>query len=213
MLPNFLYYLTLDHLTTGQGCLVTGLDVKHLDTATFEADAALRPRLRFVQADLTNEADVEAAFQAATSHHGKPPQILVANAGITNEAAHPPIWEIDVDVWDNVSAVNLRGTFLSIKHFLRSAKRWQDQESREIENLAIVITGSECGKFGQEGHADYATGKAGLNYGLVRGVKNEIVRMNSKARINSVAPGWVDTPLIGNRLDDPQEFWAETQAT
>jgi peptidoglycan/xylan/chitin deacetylase (PgdA/CDA1 family) len=44
-------------------------------------------------------------------------------------------------------------------------------------------------------------------------VKNEIVRLNSKARINAVAPGWVDTPLIEGRLDDPQEMWIEAQAT
>lgn len=153
------------------------------------------------------------AVEAATTHHGKPPQILVANAGITDESAHPPIWEMNLDVWERVSAVNLRGTFLTIKHFLKSVKTWQDKESKEIDNLAIVVTGSECGKFGQEGHSEYATGKAGLQYGLVKGVKNEIVRINSKARINAVAPGWVDTSLIGDRLDDPKEMWAEAQAT
>ena len=75
------------------------------------------------------------------------------------------------------------------------------------------MTGSETGKFGQAGHTEYASGKAGLQYGVVRGVKNEIVYLNSKARINAVAPGWVDTPLIGGRLDDPQEMWTEAQAT
>lgn len=44
-------------------------------------------------------------------------------------------------------------------------------------------------------------------------MKNEIVRLNSKARINAVAPGWVNTALIGDRLDDPKEMWAECQAT
>ena len=63
------------------------------------------------------------------------------------------------------------------------------------------------------GHSEYASGKAGLQYGLVRGVKNEIVRLNRKARINAVAPGWVNTPLIKGRLDDPEEMWAEAQAT
>ena len=63
------------------------------------------------------------------------------------------------------------------------------------------------------GHTEYASGKAGLQYGLVKGVKNEIVKLNSKARVNAVAPGWVNTPLIEGRLDDPRELWVEAQAT
>jgi NAD(P)-dependent dehydrogenase (short-subunit alcohol dehydrogenase family) len=82
-----------------------------------------------------------------------------------------------------------------------------------LENVAIVVTGSETGVFGQAGHAEYASGKAGLQYGLVRSVKNEIVRLNGKARVNAVAPGWVDTGLIEGRLDDPGETWREAEAT
>jgi hypothetical protein len=37
--------------------------------------------------------------------------------------------------------------------------------------------------------------------------------LNAKARINAVAPGWVNTALIGDRLDDPYEMWAECQST
>jgi len=128
---------------------------------------------------------------------------LVANAGITDESNEYPIWETPLDLWGKTYHTNIRGTFLTIKHFLHSA----------IENLAIVVTGSETGKFGQAGHTEYASGKAGLQYGLVRGVKNEIVKLNSKGRINAVAPGWVDTPLIEGRLDDPKELWVEAQAT
>lgn len=59
----------------------------------------------------------------------------------------------------------------------------------------------------------YASGKAGLQYGLVPTVKNEIVKLNAKGRINAVAPGWVNTELIGNRLDDAKEAYYESQAT
>ena len=148
----------------------------------------------------------------AYDHHG-PINILVANAGIADESHAYPIWEIPSELWQNVYNVNIRGTFLTIKHFLKTAETCQRQLGKELENLAIVVTGSETGKFGQEGHTEYASGKAGLQYGLVRGVKNEIVRLNSKARINAVAPGWVDTPLTEGRLDDPRELWAEAQAT
>lgn len=138
---------------------------------------------------------------------------MVANAGITDESNDYPIWETPLDLWEKTYHTNIRGTFLTIKHFLRSAKSSQEQQGSELENLAIVVTGSETGKFGQAGHTEYASGKAGLQYGLVRGVKNEIVKLNSQARINAVAPGWVDTPLIEGRLDDPKELWVEAQAT
>jgi NAD(P)-dependent dehydrogenase (short-subunit alcohol dehydrogenase family) len=158
-------------------------------------------------------------MSSAVAHFG-PINILCANAGITNEQNHPNIWELPLETWEDVYRVNVRGTFLTIKHFLLAAIEAQkglssstDTSVTELPNLSIVVTGSECGKFGQAGHAEYASGKAGLQYGLVPTVKNEIVRINSLARINAVAPGWVNTSLIGDRLDDPRELYFESQGT
>jgi NAD(P)-dependent dehydrogenase (short-subunit alcohol dehydrogenase family) len=117
------------------------------------------------------------------------------------------------ELWDRTYATNVRGTYLTIKHFLRIVESSQKEIGKELANVSVVVTGSECGVFGQAGHVEYASGKAGLQYGLVRTVKNEIVRLNAKARINAVAPGWVDTELIEGRLDDPKEMWREAQAT
>lgn len=139
--------------------------------------------------------------------------VLAANAGITDESAQYNIWEMPIDVWDRVNSVNSRGTFLTIKHFLKAAEASQQSSAQELPNLAIVVTGSECGKFGQAGHVEYASGKSGLQYGVVRTVKNELVHLNARGRINAVAPGWVDTPLIGDKLDDPHVLWREAQAT
>jgi NAD(P)-dependent dehydrogenase (short-subunit alcohol dehydrogenase family) len=193
-LTNFLPILTI---STGQGCRVTGHDFKPI-TSPEKSD-----NFYTVQGDISTEESISSAIQSAHSHFG-PINILIANAGITDEQNAYPIWELPIDLWEKVYAINIRGCFLTIKHFLRSAKASQDAAGKEMEHLAVVVTGSECGKFGQEGHAEYASGKAGLQYGLIRGVKNEIVRLNSKARINAVAPGWVDTKLIGDRLDDPK---------
>ena len=49
---------------------------------------------------------------------------------------------------------NVKGTFLTVKHFLLSVKKAQEAQGAELENVAVVITGSETGKFGQEGHAE-----------------------------------------------------------
>jgi NAD(P)-dependent dehydrogenase (short-subunit alcohol dehydrogenase family) len=170
------------------------------------------PNIFHVTGDMADEASIAASMQEAMDRFG-PIHILCANAGITNEQNHPPIWELPLETWESVYRVNVRGTFLTIKHFLRAAIRTQQTSGQELPNLAVVVTGSECGKFGQAGHAEYASGKAGLQYGLVPTVKNEMVRVNARARINAVAPGWVDTALIGDRLDDPRELYLEAQAT
>ncbi|KIX02481.1 uncharacterized protein Z518_08422 [Rhinocladiella mackenziei CBS 650.93] len=194
------------------GCRVTAFDRRTIDVAQLCSTADQASRIFTTQGDLTSEDSVAEVFRSATAKFG-PLNVLVANAGITDESAHPPIWEIGSNLWDKVNGNNVKGTFLTVKHFLLSVKKAQEARGSELENVAIVITGSETGKFGQEGHAEYASGKAGLQYGLVRTVKNEIVRLNARARINAVAPGWVNTALIGDRLDDPKEMWAECQAT
>jgi NAD(P)-dependent dehydrogenase (short-subunit alcohol dehydrogenase family) len=192
----------------GQGCKVTAHDLH-----TIASPSPPKPNLFIVTGDISDEASVQSCFAAAKHHHG-PINILIANAGITDESNSYPIWKIPVDLWEKTYRTNIRGTFLTIKHFLQSAEDTQNENGgQELENLEIVVTGSETGKFGQAGHAEYASGKASLQYGLVRSVKNEIVHLNSRARINAVAPGWVDTKLIEGRLDDPIELWAEAQAT
>lgn len=89
--------------------------------------------------------------------------------------------------------------------------------AQRLANLVKKVTQSQrynsYASISAEPFYRYATGKAGLQYGLVKTVKNEIVRLNAKGRINAVAPGWVNTSLIGDRLDDPHEMWAECQAT
>jgi len=192
-------------LVEAAGCKVTAHDIRPPQPDDHNLVLPL-------QGDISDEASISLCMRQACMKNG-PINILCANAGITNEASHSDIWDLDVETWDNVYRVNVKGTFLTIKHFLLSAKASQQASGEELDNLAIVVTGSECGKFGQAGHAEYASGKAGLQYGLVPTVKNEIVRLNAKARINAVAPGWVDTDLIGDRLDDPRELYMESQGT
>lgn len=196
--PQLIYVLAA-------GCKVTAHDLR-------PAKSAAEPNVFNVEGDISDEASISKSMQLAVDKFG-PINILCANAGITNEQSHPSIWEMPLETWESVYRVNVRGAFLTIKHFLLAAIKAQETSGKELDNLSIVVTGSECGKFGQAGHSEYASGKAGLQYGLVPTVKNEIVRINSKARINAVAPGWVNTELIGDRLDDPRELYLEAQGT
>jgi NAD(P)-dependent dehydrogenase (short-subunit alcohol dehydrogenase family) len=72
-------------------------------------------------------------------------------AGITDESHEFPIWKTPLELWTKTYDTNIRGTFLTIKHFLQAAEDSQRESGKEVENLAIVVTGSETGKFGQAG--------------------------------------------------------------
>ncbi|KAH8730173.1 hypothetical protein GQ44DRAFT_482767 [Phaeosphaeriaceae sp. PMI808] len=191
-----------------QGCKVSAHDLR-LNPRSTNGNA----NLYCVEGDISDEESIAEAFTQAWKHFGCPVSILCANAGVTDESNSYPIWEMPTELWDRIYNVNVRGTYLTIKHFLKSVDSAQKESGQLLKNVSVLVTGSECGVFGQAGHVEYASGKAGLQYGLVKTVKNEIVRLNSKARINAVAPGWVDTKLIEGRLDDPKEMWREAEAT
>ncbi len=58
-----------------------------------------------------------------------------------------------------------------------------------MENLAILVTGSETGRFGQAGHTEYGSVEVGLLYELLREIKSETVRLNNRVRVNALALG------------------------
>ena len=79
----------------------------------------------------------------------------------------------------------------------------KDEASEEVKKTAsIIFIGSTAGKFGEWNHSDYSACKAALMYGLTPTLKNEIVSIAPLARVNSVNPGWVGTPLSQERTRD-----------
>jgi 3-oxoacyl-[acyl-carrier protein] reductase len=67
-----------------------------------------------------------------------------------------------------------------------------------------VLVGSTAGIFGEAGHADYAAAKSAVLGGLLLSLKNEIVRVAPKARVNAVAPGWTESPMTRGFVDPEQ---------
>ena len=82
---------------------------------------------------------------------------------------------------------NLTATFLTARAFLREVER--------NGGGALVLVGSTAGIFGEAGHADYASAKAAILAGLLPSLKNEVVRVAPRARVNAVAPGWTVSPM------------------
>ncbi|HVS16661.1 MAG TPA: SDR family oxidoreductase [Thermoanaerobaculia bacterium] len=180
---------------------VEGADVAlHYRTAA-EAAGHLRDELQDrhgvlappLPADLREELEVDRMFGFAISALGLLDG-LVVNAGVWPEES-VPIARMSLDQWRDTLAVNLTGAFLCCRAFLRHL------EDAPRESASIVLIGSTAGIFGEEGHGDYAATKAALG-GLTLTLKNEIVRICPRGRVNLVHPGWVATPMAEKALED-----------
>ncbi|HEU68602.1 MAG TPA: SDR family oxidoreductase [Candidatus Acetothermia bacterium] len=148
-----------------------------------------------VSADLTQEEEVEHLFRKALDRFRRV-DILVATAGIW-PPEDEPIHRMTLERWNRTIATDLTSVFLCARAFFRTLERTKP------ESAALVIVGSTAAVFGEEGHADYAAAKAGITYGLTRTLKNEIVRIVPRGRVNAVCPGWTRTPMSAAGLADP----------
>src|SRR5215211_7023918 len=97
------------------------------------------------------------------------------------------VWELPVERWEETLRVNLTATFLTARAFLR--------EVRRNGHGSLVLVGSTAGVVGEAGHADYAAAKSAILSGLLLSLKNEIVLIAPRGRVNAVAPGWTESPM------------------
>lgn len=145
-----------------------------------------------VQADLIREADVDRLFEEAGRL-----DICAAVAGVWPRQ-DVPVWELPLSRWEETLSANLTATFLTARGFLRGLA-----ETRR-EDGSLVLVGSTAGLFGEAGHADYAAAKSAIVGGLLLSLKNEVVRIAPRARVNAVCPGWTASPMTRAELDDPE---------
>lgn len=148
-----------------------------------------------VPADLRKEQDVKNLFERANQKFGKI-DVLIANAGVWPKQ-NVPIYKMTIERWQNTLAVDLTSVFLCTKYFISNL------EFDPGEFGSIVLIGSTAGLFGEAGHGDYSSAKAAM-VGFMRSVKNEIINIAPKGRINLVNPGWTVTPMAKDALKDTQ---------
>lgn len=149
-----------------------------------------------VAADATNEAQVESAFSAAVARFGVISYLVVNHA--TFESVDFGIVDMSLEQWKTTLDVNLTGSFLFVRSFLRQLRKHAEAlspEQRAAEHASVAIIGSTAGIFGEAFHADYAASKSALHTGFLRSLKNEIVNIVPRATANVVAPGWVNTKM------------------
>ncbi|WP_040811697.1 SDR family NAD(P)-dependent oxidoreductase [Nocardia concava] len=140
---------------------------------------------RFVVADVTEEAQLKRAVEAAVSGIGHL-DIALNNAGYDGE--YQLTWEYSADLLDRMIATNLRGVFLAMKYELQ---QMVSQRSGAIVNMA-----SGAGLVGVAGFSGYTATKA-ATIAMTKSTALEAAPYG--IRVNAVAPGLVETPMIATQ--------------
>jgi 2-hydroxycyclohexanecarboxyl-CoA dehydrogenase len=144
------------------------------------ADVAAEIDGAAVAMDVSDAASAAAGVAAAESALG-PIDVLVNNAGSDRFAFFA---NTDAELWDFVLGVNLRGT-IAVTHALLP--------SLHERGGCIVNVASEAGRVGSQGSVVYSAAKAGV-IGFTRALARESARY--RVRVNAVAPGPIETPLL-----------------
>lgn len=161
----------------GAAVIVVGRDADKLKDLT----ASLGGRASWQQCDVAEAASVDRLTESLA---GTEISILVNNAGIPGPVA--ALTDIDVDAWDEVFAVNVRGTFLMCKAFLPGMI---ERGAGDIINLASV-----SGKRPLAHRSPYCASKMAV-IGLTSTLAFEVGPAG--VNVNTLSPG----PVVGPRMD------------
>ena len=152
----------------------------------------------FVSLDVTSEADWNAAVSVTVTKYGKL-DILVNNAGISSRTG---VEETTVESWDQVMDINAKGVFLGTKAAI--------PEMRKAGGGSIINISSIYGIVGSGASSAYHAAK-----GAVRVFTKAAAIQCAKdgIRVNSVHPGFVDTPMTEAHHGIPSVRQARTSQT
>jgi NAD(P)-dependent dehydrogenase (short-subunit alcohol dehydrogenase family) len=138
----------------------------------------------YVQVDVSNEADAKRMVDHAVSTYGRV-DALYNNAGIMPEADHS-VTDTDVDTWDKVMAVNVRGVFLGCKYAIPAMVA---AGGGSIINIASFVALVGCSV-----PQDAYTASKGAVLSLTRSLAVQFGPQG--IRTNAICPGPVETPLL-----------------
>ena len=156
------------------------------------AAAEIGENARAVTMDISDEDAVAAAF-AEVEAAGWAPDVVVANAGVQLFGQDAQAADLDLEVWRRTIDINLTGTFLTVKHALRSMV--------PRGGGSIILTGSPTAVNGEgKDFTAYSASKAGM-HGLGRTVAAAYA--DRGIRVNTVQPAYTETPLVAAISEDP----------
>ena len=185
-----------------EGCPVAILDWNMAGAeATAEKARAAGVDALAIKADVSREADVEAAFAEIRARFGRL-DILVSNAGIFSVERDGKVDGLPKSVWDEIVGVNLTGMSLSCKHGVALMKATAGKG-------AVVLTGSPTGMSGcTPASIAYSSSKGGV-HALSRVMA--VDHAPDGIRVNVVVPGFTLSPLVREMVADPKVYEWQVQ--
>ena len=145
----------------------------------------------YLKCDVSNEENVKNCIEEIIKKFDHI-DYLVANAGIGGSASKPH--EVSMDEWNKVISVNQTGIFLLNKYVIN--------EMLKNGKGAIVNTSSMYGLVGSTTSFAYSASKGAINQ-MTRSLALTYARDN--IRVNAIAPGYVDTPILSMVPDNIKE--------
>lgn len=180
-------------LSEGMRVTVAARDGRKLESARTELEKGLvgKNRVIAVPTDVSSAMEVEEMIRQTETAWGRI-DLLVNNAGIGQWG---PIEACSEMEWDQVQAINLKGTFLCTKGILPVMKR---QRSGYIVNISSL-----GGKKGFGGASAYSASKFGV-VGFTESLLEEGIEHHIRA--TAICPGYVATPMVAGVSVPPEEM-------
>lgn len=144
----------------------------------------LGPKADYIQCDVSVEDQVAQTVDTVIAHYGKL-DIMYNNAGIIGSYYPPSITNLDMDLFDQVIRVNVRGAIIGVKHAARVMK--------PMGSGSILCTASVCATTGGIGAHPYTISKFSV-LGIVKSLASELCQYG--VRINCISPHSVATPVV-----------------
>jgi NAD(P)-dependent dehydrogenase (short-subunit alcohol dehydrogenase family) len=199
-----------------EGFAVVGLD-KRIEPGA-DAWAALGDRARLVSADVTSEAEVQAAIDAALGFGPLRAAVNCAGVGWAARMLNREGAPHALDLFKTVIEVNLVGSFNVMR--LAVAAMAKNEADADRQRGVIVNTASVAAFDGQIGQVAYAASKGGVA-AMTLPVARDLAQLG--VRVVTIAPGIFDTPMLAalpekarealaasvpnpSRLGDPAEY-------
>ena len=179
-------------LATTKKLLSEGANVVILDLKMDEKIInSLGENVLYLKCDVSNEKNVKNCIEEIIKKFDHI-DYLVANAGIGGSSSKPH--EVSMDEWNKVISVNQTGIFLLNKYVIN--------EMLKNGKGAVVNTSSMYGLVGSTTSFAYSASKGAINQ-MTRSLALTYARDN--IRVNAIAPGYVDTPILSMVPDNIKE--------